>query len=271
MRMVSEKEVERLISEFAYDGETSGVLGCFCEEGFPVYCANKTMISMLGYESVEDLMTGISGKGFNVVHPDDRSQVMNDIGNHIREGSFFQSIYRMRRKDGSWFWTIDKGKAVKMEDGRLLLLSLFSDMTEFAKFMKEREESEERKNKKLEKEKNSAVSANEMKSRFLSSISHDIRTPINGIQGMLRIADAYPNDMKKQNECREKMWIATNYLVSLVNNVLNMNRLENRSIDLTKQPFNLINLLMDITSMADLQTNAEGLHSVVDWKGCPEF
>lgn len=55
-----------------------------------------------------------------------------------------------------------------------------------------------------------------MKSRFLSSISHDIRTPVNGIQGMLRIADVYANDLKKQSECREKLWIASNYLVFLV-------------------------------------------------------
>lgn len=124
----------------------------------------------------------------------------------------------------------------------------------------------EERTKRLEIEKENAIQANEMKSRFLSSLSHDIRTPINGIQGMLRIADTYPDDMKKQNECREKMWIASNYLVSLVNNVLNMNRLENKSIDLSEQPFNLIDLLMDITAMTDIQINAQGLRSIVDWK-----
>lgn len=92
-----------------------------------------------------------------------------------------------------------------------------------------------------------------MKSRFLSSISHDIRTPVNGIQGMLRIADVYANDLKKQSECREKLWIASNYLVSLVNNVLDMNRLENKAFDLSEAPFNLIELLMSVTSMTDIQ------------------
>ena len=124
----------------------------------------------------------------------------------------------------------------------------------------------EEKTKRLEREKENAIKANEMKSQFLSSLSHDIRTPINGIQGMLRIADAYPDDVKKQKECREKMWIASNYLVSLVNNVLSMNRLENKSIDLSEQPFNLIDLLMDITAMTDIQINAQGLKSVIDWK-----
>lgn len=133
------------------------------------------------------------------------------------------------------------------------------------KQLKQAIEMEER-SRRLEREKQDAIEANEMKSRFLSSISHDIRTPINGIQGMLRIADAYPNDKKKQKECRDKIWIASNYLVTLVNNVLNMNRLENKSIDLSEQPFNMIDLLMNITGMSDIQIEAQGLHSIVDWK-----
>ena len=119
---------------------------------------------------------------------------------------------------------------------------------------------------KVKEEREDAIMDNEMKSRFLSSISHDIRTPVNGILGMLRIADTYPNDLKKQNECREKMWVAANYLVSLVNNVLDINRLENKMVDLSEQPFNLIDFLMNVTSLTDMQSNAQGLHSVVDWK-----
>ena len=142
---------------------------------------------------------------------------------------------------------------------------IIADENERKQRLKEAFEMEER-SKRLESEKQDAIKANEMKSRFLSSISHDIRTPINGIQGMLRIADTYPNDLKKQNECREKIWIASNYLVTLVNNVLNMNRLENKSVDLSEQSFNMIDLLMDVTGMTDIQIEAQGLHSIVDWK-----
>lgn len=147
------------------------------------------------------------------------------------------------------------------------------DQAEFSKVMAKeniwKALKDEERSKRLEKEKQDAIDANEMKSRFLSSISHDIRTPINGILGMLRIADTYSNDLKKQTECREKIWIASNYLVTLVNNVLNMNRLENKSIDLSEQSFNIIDLLMDITGMTEIQMQAQGLHSIVDWK--PEY
>ena len=151
------------------------------------------------------------------------------------------------------------------ENGDILAISYIRDITE--EFHENAVKIEaENLNKRLRKEKEDAVSANETKGRFLSSISHDIRTPLNGIQGMLRIADAFPDNMKKQKECRDKIWIASNYLVSLVNNVLNMNRLENSTIELSEKPFDLIDLLMEIIAMTNIQIDAQGLHSVVDWK-----
>lgn len=151
------------------------------------------------------------------------------------------------------------------ENGDILAISYIRDITE--EFHENAVKIEaENLNKRLRKEKEDAVSANETKGRFLSSISHDIRTPLNGIQGMLRIADAFPDNMKKQKECRDKIWIASNYLVSLVNNVLNMNRMENSTIELSEKPFDLIDLLMEITAMTNIQIDAQGLHSVVDWK-----
>lgn len=130
----------------------------------------------------------------------------------------------------------------------------------------EKTQKAEQKAEHLEKEKQEAIRSNEMKNRFLSSLSHDLRTPINGLQGMLRIADAYPKDLKKQSECREKMWIAADYLGILVNNVLDMKRLENPAAELSTAPFNLIDLLMDITAITDVQLEEQGLRSVVDWK-----
>ena len=151
------------------------------------------------------------------------------------------------------------------ENGDILAISYIRDITEEFHENVVKIEAENL-NKRLRKEKEHAVSANETKGRFLSSISHDIRTPLNGIQGMLRIADAFPDNMKKQKECRDKIWIASNYLVLLVNNVLNMNRLENSTIELSEKPFDLINLLMEIIAMTNIQIDAQGLHSVVDWK-----
>lgn len=198
----------------------------------------------------------------------DRDSISEKLAHTDR---FFYRYQSNPNKAGHQYFEV---QAVRIEDKEfdntaLLAFRHIDDLVEMEKKreeeLKAREEAEDRA-KRSEEEKQAAVAANEMKSRFLSSISHDIRTPVNGIQGMLRIADVYADNLKKQNECREKLWIATDYLVSLVNNVLDMNRLENQGFDLFEKPFNLIDLLMSITAMTDMQAEEQGLHSVVDWK-----
>ena len=84
-----------------------------------------------------------------------------------------------------------------------------------------------------------AEAANEAKTEFLQRMSHDIRTPINGICGMLDVADHYADDMKKQTECRIKIKEASHLLLELVNEVLDMSKLESDEVVLEEVPFNL--------------------------------
>ena len=84
-----------------------------------------------------------------------------------------------------------------------------------------------------------AEAANEAKTEFLQRMSHDIRTPINGICGMLDVADHYADDMEKQMECRAKIKEASYLLLELVNEVLDMSKLESDEVILEEIPFNL--------------------------------
>ena len=84
-----------------------------------------------------------------------------------------------------------------------------------------------------------AEAANEAKTEFLQRMSHDIRTPINGICGMLDVADHYADDMEKQMECRAKIKEASYLLLELVNEVLDMSKLEADEVILEEIPFNL--------------------------------
>ena len=84
-----------------------------------------------------------------------------------------------------------------------------------------------------------AEAANEAKTEFLQRMSHDIRTPINGICGMINMADHYADDMEKQTEYRAKVKEASNLLLELVNDVLDMSKLESGEIVLEEVPFNL--------------------------------
>ena len=84
-----------------------------------------------------------------------------------------------------------------------------------------------------------AEAANEAKTEFLQRMSHDIRTPINGICGMVNMADHYADDMEKQKEYRTKVKAASNLLLELVNDVLDMSKLESGEVVLEESPFNL--------------------------------
>lgn len=98
-----------------------------------------------------------------------------------------------------------------------------------------------------------AERANASKTDFLRRMSHDVRTPINGIRGMVEIANYYPNDMQKQKECRDKIWDSTGHLLSLVNNILDMNKLESGRIVLRHEPFDLLKVLSETDSISEMQ------------------
>ena len=104
-----------------------------------------------------------------------------------------------------------------------------------------------------------AEKANVAKTDFLRRMSHDIRTPINGIRGMVEICRFYLNDRKKAEECLDKIMAASGFLLELVNDVLDMNKLESGEIVLTKEPFCLSKLLMEVDSVIEMQADESGV------------
>lgn len=91
-----------------------------------------------------------------------------------------------------------------------------------------------------------AEAANEAKTEFLQRMSHDIRTPINGICGMVNMADHYADDMEKQTEYRTKIKEASNLLLELANDVLDMSRLEAGEVVMEEIPFNLSSIFKEV-------------------------
>ena len=91
-----------------------------------------------------------------------------------------------------------------------------------------------------------AEAANEAKTEFLQRMSHDIRTPINGICGLVNMADHYADNMEKQTEYRTKVKEASNLLLELVNEILDMSKLESGEIVLEEIPFNLSSISREV-------------------------
>lgn len=105
-----------------------------------------------------------------------------------------------------------------------------------------------------------AQQANNAKTEFLRRISHDIRTPINGIQGMLKMAESCPEDIDKQEMIRNKIMKSSNFLLDLVNDVLDMSKLETDEIKLESKPFSLIDILQEVDELLELQAAERGIN-----------
>ena len=109
-----------------------------------------------------------------------------------------------------------------------------------------------------------AEQANRAKTEFLQRMSHDIRTPINGIRGMIEIANYYKDDPDKQTECWKKIWDASGLLLELVNEVLDMGKLESGEIMLEEREFDLKELLDSVGVVVDKQARERGITIITD-------
>ncbi|WP_419507837.1 ATP-binding protein [Blautia sp.] len=111
-----------------------------------------------------------------------------------------------------------------------------------------------------------AEAANEAKTEFLQRMSHDIRTPINGICGLVNMADHYADDMEKQTEYRTKVKEASNLLLELVNDVLDMSKLESGEIVLEEIPFNLSSIYREVLVVIEQMAAEQNIRIVWEKK-----
>ena len=109
-----------------------------------------------------------------------------------------------------------------------------------------------------------AEAANEAKTEFLQRMSHDIRTPINGICGFVNMADHYADDIKKQREYRTKVKEASNLLLELVNDVLDMSKLESGEIVLEEIPFNLSSIFKEVFVVIEQMASEQNIQ--IEWE-----
>ena len=128
----------------------------------------------------------------------------------------------------------------------------------------EREKSEAEYRAKLDKLASEAIRANEAKTDFLRRMSHDVRTPINGIRGMIKIGEYYADDPEKQKECRDKIWKASGYLLELVNDVLDMTKLDSRQVPWKDEVFSIKEVVTDVNSVTNFLASERGVNLFIE-------
>ena len=160
---------------------------------------------------------------------------------------------RQMLTDGQYHWTSIQMIYVEnpySEDDLAILLSRRID---------EQRYEEEQKRQALQSALEGARAASMAKSRFLSNMSHDIRTPMNAIMGMAAIASTRLDDRVRVAECLKKISLSSQHLLSLINDILDMSKIESGKLSLREEPFNLAELVANVTELMAPQANAAQL------------
>ncbi len=122
-------ENRRIISAMSAKTNLNGVVGGYCEDGFPIYFADNSFVFMLGYDSYDDFSESI-GRLADTVYSDDRERIENEINTYRNSGTEFITACRMSKKDGSYFWVKCNGAFTEAEDGRTAVVAVCTDITE---------------------------------------------------------------------------------------------------------------------------------------------
>ena len=209
------------------------------------------------------------------VHPEDREMVYNSIcSSHLREVFANQDEYMGNYRvliDGevhNYQWNICKMQGM---DYLVMGFQNIDDIVNEALAAERKQrEKEEAYQKQLIAAKDEADRANSAKTDFLLRMSHDVRTPLNGIMGMLEIADRFPDDMDKQAECRAKVESSAKILLELINEVLDMSKLESGEIVLESASFSLNDVAVDVYNIVTKQAEERGIEIMQEHCKAPD-
>ena len=193
-----------------------------------------------------------------LIHPDDREVFRNAFSlESIRESVAAGEtviVRELRRlaPDGVYRWTEMIGiLVISAAVGERTVVLTFRDVDDIRK-------EEERKRAALLDALNLAEQANNAKSDFLSRMSHDIRTPMNAIIGMASIAEANIRDTVKTEDCIHKIQASAHFLLALINDILDMSKIESGKMSIIREPFDLCALLRELEVIIDAQARKKG-------------
>ncbi len=181
------------------------------------------------------------------VHPDDIDQTYADLQEHMDgKTSFYENVHRMRHKDGSWVYILDRGKVMEydLEGNAIRFTGTHTDITP-------QKEAELR-----------AQAAAKAKGRFLATMSHEIRTPLHGVLGMLELLQSTSLGPEQQDVLQVVQSSGESLLV-IINDILDFSKAEEGKLTIEKQVFALKELLEDICLLFAERARAKELKLIL--------
>jgi PAS domain S-box-containing protein len=205
--------------------------------------------SMLGYEDWEIPNQFYAWE--NLLHPDDLSLAKASLNEHLTgKTSQWQMEFRMRGKDGSYRWILSRAKVVERDarDRPLRMVGAHTDITK-------RKEIEAA----LREAKKQADAANQAKSKFLAAMSHELRTPLNGVLGYAQILQRSQDISDRHRHYVSIISECGSHLLTLVNEVLDLSKIEAQKMTLHPEPFHLPTFLTGVAQMCRIKAQQKGI------------
>ncbi len=230
----------------------SGYHRCAAKEGCPFIFIGKHFESIVGWTK-EEIETEFGNLYHNLVWPEDLHvmNTYNDMLNMQGKGnSYSTDVYRLKKKGGGYRWVQDSTMFVDLGENSYFQATI-ADITSFV-------EAEHSQQRKLEEAMVQVEEANNAKTQFLSSMSHDIRTPMNAIIGMTTLASKHLDDEEYMKNCLNKMALASNHLLTLINDVLDISKVESGKMSLNPIVFSLADTVTNLVNIVRQQISGKG-------------
>ena len=213
---------------------------------------------MLGYRGKDDFPDELESWS-DLLHPDDKERVLTEYNETISDYTgqkTYDVEYRLRTKNRGYRWYRAVGKPIRRPDGSpITYIGVFIDITEQHEMMQELAQQRESLSMALEE----ANQANKAKTAFLSNMSHEIRTPMNAIIGLDRIALNDPGISETTREHLEKIGLSAQHLLGIINDILDMSRIESGRMTVKNEEFSFAKALAQVNTMISGQCSDKGI------------
>ena len=215
---------------------------CKCDPQCTFLLVSEQLAAMLGYDSSEEMISSAKGCMSGIVNLEDATREMPAAMETAAKGEMYTMHYRIRCKDGSWKNVEDRGRMIRLPGDEDELWSFIVDQDELTQKSQALEAARqanaalEQTQKELQEARDAADAANRAKSTFLFNMSHDIRTPMNAIVGYTELLSKHQGETERCRDYIEKIRLSSDFLLSLINNVLEMARIESGKEELEEVP-----------------------------------
>ena len=252
---------------------------------------NMSLYTLLSGYSIQSSGTIIISDGNKVIASNDASILgsrveNNDIVQALKQDGRTQELIHIKdSKANNYYGSMERGRNyfiyVYMPEQHVYTTRMQKTMYAFVvyllivggllvfrartekRYLEQQREHDEAYKEQLREAARAAEKANKAKTEFLQRMSHDIRTPINGIRGFIEMGNYYKDDLAKQAEYREKIWQSSGFLLDLVNEVLEMGKLSSGEIQMEEIPFNLREICNEVKSIVTPQAQEKGVEFIV--------